>query len=110
MVVLQCVEMLAQSSSPDAIELCNLQSTYEMEGLLEAHDLIATGTDRVPGPTIFVPNDGAEMASNQNIANNNILNVNIPVKCRLPLPKECTRINRYMCALRFSAQIATNPA
>lgn len=79
---LQCVEMLAQSSSPDAIEFCNLQSTYEMEGLLEAHDLIATGTDRVPGPTIFVPNDGAEMASNQNIANNNILNVNIPVKLR----------------------------
>lgn len=69
--------MLAQSSSPDAIEFCNIQSTYEMEGLLEAHDLIATETDRVAGPTLYVPNDGSDVASNQNIANNNVLNVNI---------------------------------
>lgn len=70
------MKLLAQSSSPDAIEFCNLQTTIEMEGLLEAHDLIATETDRVPGPTLYVPSD-VEMASNQNIANNNVLNVNI---------------------------------
>lgn len=69
------MELLAQSSSPDAIEFCNLQSTYEMEGLLEAHDLIATETDRTPGPTVYVPADGSDVASNQNIANNNVLNV-----------------------------------
>lgn len=72
---LQCVELLAQSNSPEAIEFCNLQSTYEMEGLLEAHDLIATETDRTPSTTVYVPLDGSETASNQNIANNNVLNV-----------------------------------
>lgn len=71
----QCVELLAQSSSPDAIEFCNLQSTYEMEGLLEAHDLIANETDRTPGPSVFVPADASDNVSNQNIANNNVLNV-----------------------------------
>lgn len=67
--------MLAQSNSPEAIEFCNLQSTYEMEGLLEAHDLIATETDRTPGSAVYVPSDGSDSASNQNIANNNVLNV-----------------------------------
>ena len=71
----QCVELLAQSSSPDAIEFCNLQSTYEMEGLLEAHDLIATDTDRTPAASVYVPADGSDNVSNQNIANNNVLNV-----------------------------------
>ncbi|XP_055303206.1 uncharacterized protein LOC129568883 isoform X3 [Sitodiplosis mosellana] len=71
----ECVELLAQSSSPDAIEFCNLQSTYEMEGLLEAHDLIANDTDRnTPGPSVYVPTDGSDTVSNQNIANNNVLN------------------------------------
>lgn len=77
--LLQCVKLLAQSSSPDAIEFCNLQTTIEMEGLLEAHDLIATETDRVPGPTLYVPSDG-ELASNQNIANNNVLNVKFHIR------------------------------
>lgn len=71
----QCVELLAQSSSPDAIEFCNLQSTYEMEGLLEAHDLIANDTDRTPAASVYVPADGSDNVSNQNIANNNVLNV-----------------------------------
>lgn len=74
----QCVELLAQSSSPDAIEFCNLQSTYEMEGLLEAHDLIANETDRnTPGPSVYVTSDGSDTVSNQNIANNNVLNVSL---------------------------------
>ncbi|EDS36902.1 membrane-associated guanylate kinase [Culex quinquefasciatus] len=46
--VKDCVESLAQSSSPAAIELCDLLSTYEMEGLLLAHDRIASTTDRTP--------------------------------------------------------------
>lgn len=46
-----------------------------MEGLLEAHDLIATETDRIPGPTLYLSNDGSDVVSNQNIANNNVLNV-----------------------------------
>lgn len=69
--------MLAQSNSSDAIEFCNLQSTYEMEGLLEAHDLIATETDRTPSSTVYVPSNASDTASNQNIANNNVLNVSI---------------------------------
>ncbi|XP_058454996.1 uncharacterized protein LOC131432624 isoform X3 [Malaya genurostris] len=43
-----CVESLAQSNSPAAIELCDLLSTYEMEGLLLAHDRVASSTDRSP--------------------------------------------------------------
>lgn len=46
-----------------------------MEGLLEAHDLIANDTDRTPGPSVYVPADGSDTVSNQNIANNNVLNV-----------------------------------
>lgn len=46
-----------------------------MEGLLEAHDLIANGTDRTPAASVYVPADGSDNVSNQNIANNNVLNV-----------------------------------
>lgn len=61
--VKDCVESLAQSSSPAAIELCDLLSTYEMEGLLLAHDRVASTTDRSPafgvsaasGPSPAVP-------------------------------------------------------
>lgn len=70
----QCFELLAQSSSPDAIEFCNLQSTYEMEELLEAR---SNDTDRTPAASMYfyVPADGSDTVSNQNIANNNVLNV-----------------------------------
>lgn len=54
-----CVETLTQSNSASAIELCDLLSTYEMEGLLQAHDRIATITDRTPSaiapPAIPMP-------------------------------------------------------
>lgn len=79
--------MLAQSSSQDAIELCNLLSTYEMEGLLQAHDRIASTTDRTPTTNIYAPPaslDGSDVISNQsisqNIVNNNVLKVR---KCNL---------------------------
>lgn len=81
----QCVESLAQSSSPDAIELCNLLSTYEMEGLLQAHDRIATTTDRSTAINVYAaappPLDGGDVlvtqSINQNIVNNNILRVSV---------------------------------
>lgn len=80
---LQCVESLAQSNSSLAVELCNILSTYEMEGLLQAHDRIATTTDRSPAPNIYASSSmdsGSEIASNQslnqNIVNNNVLKVN----------------------------------
>lgn len=43
-----CVETLSQSNSADAIELCDLLTTYEMEGIFQAHDRIAANTDRSP--------------------------------------------------------------
>lgn len=46
----QCMESLAESSSPYAIELCDILSSYEMEGLLLTHDRIATTTDPAPDP------------------------------------------------------------
>lgn len=44
------MESLAESSSPYAIELCDILSSYEMEGLLLTHDRIATTTDPSPDP------------------------------------------------------------
>lgn len=43
----QCVEALSESNSSLAVELCDLLTSYEMEGLLQAHDSIASLTDRV---------------------------------------------------------------
>lgn len=78
----QCVESLAQSNSQDAIELCNLLSTYEMEGLLQAHDRIATTTDRTAAPNVYGPSlslDSSEVSTNaaisQNLINNNAIKV-----------------------------------
>lgn len=42
----QCVEALSESNSSLAVELCDLLTSYEMEGLLQAHDSIASLTDR----------------------------------------------------------------
>ncbi|XP_065088887.1 protein PALS1 isoform X1 [Ochlerotatus camptorhynchus] len=78
-----CVESLAQSSTPAAIELCDLLSTYEMEGLLLAQDRIASTTDRSPAygvsavsqnPTVPLP------------LNNNTMTSATPVKPTSVLP------------------------
>ncbi|XP_030382171.1 MAGUK p55 subfamily member 5 isoform X3 [Scaptodrosophila lebanonensis] len=45
------VEMLTQSNTAAAIELGNLLTSHEMEGLFLAHDRIATHTDTTPSPT-----------------------------------------------------------
>jgi hypothetical protein len=37
---------LSESNSSQAVELCDLLTSYEMEGLLQAHDSIASLTDR----------------------------------------------------------------
>ncbi|XP_029719081.1 uncharacterized protein LOC109404436 isoform X4 [Aedes albopictus] len=78
-----CVESLAQSSTPAAIELCDLLSTYEMEGLLQAHDRIASTTDRSPAYGVS--------AASQNPAvplplNNNTMTSATPVKPTSVLP------------------------
>ncbi|EAT33711.1 AAEL014012-PA [Aedes aegypti] len=78
-----CVESLAQSSTPAAIELCDLLSTYEMEGLLLAHDRIASTTDRSPAYGVS--------AVSQNPAvplplNNNTMTSATPVKPTSVLP------------------------
>ncbi|XP_058061861.1 uncharacterized protein LOC131212130 [Anopheles bellator] len=68
-----CVESLAQSGSPAAIELCDLLSTYEMEGLLLAHDRIATTTDRSPVVSYGGSPINATLPSLSNNINNNTL-------------------------------------
>lgn len=83
-----CVESLAQSNLPAASEIIDLLSSYEMEGLLQAHDRIATSTDRTPAsavaatpmmttinpmpPSPTLPN---KIMQNANIVNNNISKV-----------------------------------
>jgi len=55
------VEVLAQSNSASAIELGNLLTSHEMEGLLLAHDRVATLTD--PSPSLSLTDVGSpEMA------------------------------------------------
>lgn len=51
----EIVEMLAQSNTAAAIELGNLLTSHEMEGLLLAHDRIASHTDATPSPTLSPP-------------------------------------------------------
>ncbi|XP_043071865.1 uncharacterized protein LOC6565990 isoform X2 [Drosophila grimshawi] len=48
----EIVEMLTQSNTATAIELGNLLTSHEMEGLLLAHDRIANHTDASPSPTL----------------------------------------------------------
>lgn len=81
-----CLESLAQSNSPAASEIIDLLSSYEMEGLLQAHDRIATSTDRTPASNINVmpmmttpmppsPTLPNKILQNANIVNNNISKV-----------------------------------
>lgn len=46
------VELLTKSNSASAIELGNLLTSHEMEGVLLAHDRVATHTDGTPSPTL----------------------------------------------------------
>uniref|UniRef100_A0A1Q3FUT3 Putative calcium/calmodulin-dependent serine protein kinase/membrane-associated guanylate kinase n=1 Tax=Culex tarsalis TaxID=7177 RepID=A0A1Q3FUT3_CULTA len=85
--VKDCVESLAQSSTPAAIELCDLLSTYEMEGLLLAHDRIASTTDRSPAFGVSAAS-GASPAVPLPLNNNNTLAgvVATPVKPTSVMP------------------------
>jgi hypothetical protein len=45
---LQCLEALQPCAAPGAAELAEILTRYELEGLLNAHDVLAK---RLPGPT-----------------------------------------------------------
>lgn len=72
------IELLAQSNSAAAIELGDLLTSHEMEGLLQAHDRIASLTDRTPA-VIGSHSATSTMSSqrlqhqNSHLMNNNIL-------------------------------------
>ncbi len=75
---IQCVELLTQSNQPAAVELYDLLSTYEMEGLLLAHDRIASTTDRTPAAFVHSSTDAFTnkiLNQSANIINNNVLKV-----------------------------------
>lgn len=80
-----CVESLAQSNLPAASEIIDLLSSYEMEGLMQAHDRIATSTDRTPTSTVtatpmmttIVPMPPSPTLPNKVMQNANIVNNNI---------------------------------
>ncbi|XP_058821366.1 protein PALS1 isoform X4 [Topomyia yanbarensis] len=79
-----CVESLAQSSSPVAIELCDLLSTYEMEGLLLAHDRVASTTDRTPAYGVSAVSSNPVVPLPMN--NNNLMTSATTVKPTSVLP------------------------
>lgn len=72
------IELLAQSNSAAAIELGDLLTSHEIEGLLQAHDRIASLTDRTPA-VIGSHSATSTMSSqrlqhqNSHLMNNNIL-------------------------------------
>ncbi|XP_058117237.1 protein PALS1 [Anopheles coustani] len=92
-----CVESLAQSGSPIAIELCDLLSTYEMEGLLLAHDRIAATTDRSPvGSYVGSPVNHATLPSlSSNSINNNALTSAVKPVTVMPssIPNNASLVN-----------------
>ncbi|KAM8720538.1 hypothetical protein ACLKA7_006563 [Drosophila subpalustris] len=59
----EIVELLTQSNTGAAIELGNLLTSHEMEGLLLAHDRIASHTDASPSPTTGMAMAAGETAS-----------------------------------------------
>lgn len=78
-----------------AIELCDLLSTYEAEGLLETHDKVGSLTDRTPAPFSYAATNGtsttalhstagARLAASQK--NSNLLNNNIEKSQTLVAP------------------------
>lgn len=77
----QCVEALSESNSSLAVELCDLLTSYEMEGLLQAHDSIASLTDRVYCSTQNMNTMPAKIPLHQslsnNMQNNNLQNNNL---------------------------------
>lgn len=67
------VDQLSHDNSSLAIELCDLLSTYEIEGLFEAHDRIASLTDSAPS----IKNYNNDASSQRTIKATNLLNNNI---------------------------------
>ncbi|XP_053659329.1 uncharacterized protein LOC128708378 [Anopheles marshallii] len=89
-----CVESLAQSGSPTAIELCDLLSTYEMEGLLLAHDRIASTTDRSPIASYGGSPVTVAMPSLSNNINNNTLTSAVKPATVMPsIPNNASLVN-----------------
>uniref|UniRef100_A0A336LPF0 CSON015308 protein n=1 Tax=Culicoides sonorensis TaxID=179676 RepID=A0A336LPF0_CULSO len=69
----EVVDQLAHNNSSSAVELCDLLSTYEIEGLLEAHDRIVSLTDPTPSIINYANNIGSQTAIKAtNLLNNNI--------------------------------------
>ncbi|CRK92533.1 CLUMA_CG006067, isoform A [Clunio marinus] len=67
-----CVEALSESNSALAVELCDLLTSYEMEGLLQAHDSIASLTDRVSVSQTNMNTIPAKIPLHQTISNNSM--------------------------------------
>lgn len=87
------VEILAQSNSTAAIELGNLLTTHEMEGLLLAHDRIALQTDRTP--SIIGSHSATSTLSSQrapqptpSTTSSHVINNNILKRPEVPVPSQ----------------------
>ncbi|XP_068139737.1 uncharacterized protein sdt isoform X6 [Drosophila tropicalis] len=78
------VELLTQSNTAAAIELGNLLTSHEMEGLLLAHDRIANHTDATPSPTA-TPNSPIQVASAAAAAQGPAVKRNLPVAVAPPV-------------------------
>ncbi|XP_020715925.1 uncharacterized protein LOC101460084 isoform X1 [Ceratitis capitata] len=62
------VELLTQSNTAAAIELGNLLTSHEMEGLLLAHDRVATLTDATPSPLLSGATSPQQTAASAGVA------------------------------------------
>lgn len=73
-----CLEVLSDTNSSTAVELCDLLTSYEMEGLLQAHDSIASLTDRIYASpstvTTMLAKNSLNHAESNNLKNDTLKN------------------------------------
>lgn len=101
---LQCLETLQPSSLPDAAELADLLTRYEFEGLLYAHDTVAT--QHIANMTAGSPpceDDSSEhFSGEENIKIIKIEKTNEPLVCSL-LITFCSRHFEFLTVVKKPA-------
>ncbi|CAO1401987.1 unnamed protein product [Diamesa serratosioi] len=102
-----CLEVLSDTNSSTAVELCDLLTSYEMEGLLQAHDSIASLTDRIYASpstvTTMLAKNSLIQTSSNNIKNDTLKNYhssNEDIKKKLDAPS----LNASLGMLRDGSQ------
>lgn len=98
----QCLETLQPSSLPDAAELADLLTRYEFEGLLYAHDAIATQNIAImaAGTPSCEDDSSEQFVGEENIKIIKIEKTNEPLVCDFII---------MFCYSNFDLSVVRNP-